>query len=95
MEQKTNKKDLPAPTTLFGLVVLVGGKSRRMQQDKARLNYHGKPQYVHSFEMLGAFCEKVFVSCRQEQRIQFKKRLSVHYGCLWGYRPDGSVVISF
>jgi molybdopterin-guanine dinucleotide biosynthesis protein A len=46
---------------LFGLV-LAGGKSTRMQQDKARLNYHGKTQKAHLFGMLSGYCEQVFVS---------------------------------
>lgn len=50
---------------LYGLV-LAGGKSTRMKRDKAQLNYHGKPQQEHMFELLEGVCDKVFLSCRDE-----------------------------
>ena len=55
-------------SNIFGLV-LVGGKSKRMQTEKATLNYHGKEQFIHCFELLSlsTLCEKTFVSCRKEQ----------------------------
>ncbi|WP_250631957.1 NTP transferase domain-containing protein [Rhodoflexus caldus] len=51
---------------LYGLV-LTGGKSERMGQDKAQLNYHGKPQQQHTADLLAQHCERVFISCRFEQ----------------------------
>ncbi len=53
-------------TPSLGLV-LAGGKSTRMGQDKGALEYHGKPQVVHCHELLSAFCDEVFVSSRVEQ----------------------------
>ncbi|MBI5091891.1 MAG: NTP transferase domain-containing protein [Candidatus Hydrogenedentes bacterium] len=51
---------------LYGLV-LAGGKSTRMNRDKASLTYHGKPQVEHCYDLLSGFCAKVFVSNRVEQ----------------------------
>ena len=51
---------------LYGLV-LSGGQSTRMQQEKASLRYHGKPQAAHAFELLAAACDRAFISCRWEQ----------------------------
>jgi len=51
---------------LFGMVVC-GGKSNRMGEDKSLLNYYGIPQRYYVYEMLQAFCEKVFISCNREQ----------------------------
>ena len=51
---------------LYGLV-LGGGRSERMGQDKATLDYHGKPQLQHAFELLSSACEEVYVSCRPGQ----------------------------
>ena len=47
-------------------LVLAGGKSTRMQQDKAMLNYHGKPHQSHLVELLQPHCRQVFVSSRDE-----------------------------
>jgi len=55
-----------ASMPLKGLV-LVGGRSTRMQRDKAALDYHGRPQVRHAFEMLAPYCTEVHVSCRGEQ----------------------------
>lgn len=50
-------------------LVLMGGKSTRMGQDKSTLNYHGKPQSEYVYELLGEFCEDVYFSCRAEQTL--------------------------
>lgn len=55
----------PTPP-LFGLV-LAGGRSTRMLRDKASLEYHGRPQTVHTFDLLSVHCERVFLSCRSDQ----------------------------
>ena len=58
-----NSRDLPP---LYGLV-LIGGKSSRMQKDKWSINYHGKSQLEHCFDLLSQYCNKVFVSASLEQ----------------------------
>jgi molybdopterin-guanine dinucleotide biosynthesis protein A len=49
-------------------LVLCGGKSQRMGQDKSFLQYEaGKSQVQRTAELLGSICESVFVSARKEQ----------------------------
>jgi molybdopterin-guanine dinucleotide biosynthesis protein A len=52
---------------LYGLV-LAGGRSSRMQRDKAQLNYHGHSQLEHACRLLAPHVDKVFVSVREDHR---------------------------
>jgi molybdopterin-guanine dinucleotide biosynthesis protein A len=51
---------------LYGLV-LTGGRSRRMQRDKAALEYAGKPQLARAMELLHPLVERAYVSVRSDQ----------------------------
>ncbi len=53
-------------TALFGLL-LAGGRSRRMGQDKARLEYDGRTQMERGLELLGSVCEETLISIREDQ----------------------------
>lgn len=51
---------------LYGLV-LAGGRSTRMQRDKAALEYAGRSQLERAVEMLAPLVERIFVSVRPDQ----------------------------
>ena len=55
-----------AKVPVHGLV-LAGGFSTRMGQDKSAIDYGGVPQVRKCFELLSGHCDKVFVSVREEQ----------------------------
>jgi molybdenum cofactor guanylyltransferase len=55
--------DLPV---VYGLI-LAGGKSTRMQRDKATLEYQGRTQLERTFELASRHAAKVFVSVRANQ----------------------------
>lgn len=56
-----------APAPLYGLL-LSGGASQRMRQDKAVLAYRGEPQLLRAWRLLEAATERAFVSVRDSQR---------------------------
>ena len=51
---------------LYGLV-LAGGRSTRMQRDKAALEYAGRSQLERAVELLTPLVERVYVSVRPDQ----------------------------
>ena len=51
---------------LYGLL-LSGGESRRMQQDKAALDYQGEPQLLRAWRLLERVTERAFLSVRDNQ----------------------------
>jgi molybdopterin-guanine dinucleotide biosynthesis protein A len=48
-------------------LVLAGGKSRRMGQDKSSLQYFGKSQRQVVYDLLSVFCIEVWVSASENQ----------------------------
>ena len=52
---------------LYGLV-LAGGRSTRMQRDKAALAYHGRTQLEWAMDLITPFVERAFVSVRPDQQ---------------------------
>lgn len=54
-------------------LILCGGKSTRMQQDKSQLAYHGQPHWQYLLQLFQEFVPEVYLSCRQEQAAQFRE----------------------
>ena len=48
-------------------LILIGGKSTRMGNDKFLLEVNGKPQYQHLHELLSSLGLPVYFSCTSEQ----------------------------
>jgi molybdopterin-guanine dinucleotide biosynthesis protein A len=51
------------PSQIFGLI-LNGGRSLRMGQDKGIIPYYGKPQREYLHDLLAAYCHDVYLSCK-------------------------------
>lgn len=57
-------------TELYGLI-LSGGESSRMGQDKSLINYHGKPQTEFLYDLVKSFLPNTFVSVRKDRPVSF------------------------
>ncbi|WNM08148.1 NTP transferase domain-containing protein [Komagataeibacter nataicola] len=70
-------------TALLCGLVLAGGESRRMGQDKAALPYGGRPQLARAFDQLERHVERCFVSIRPDQQPD---PLRASYPCIMDRR---------
>src|SRR4051794_23371760 len=57
----------PTDTAPLYALVLAGGRSTRMQRDKAALTYHGRTQLEWAVSLLQPYAQRVFVSVRADQ----------------------------
>lgn len=55
-------------TEINGLI-LAGGRSSRMNQNKGAISYHEKPQYNYLFELLTPICKAIYTSCKASDKI--------------------------
>ena len=76
---------------LHGLV-LAGGKSTRMQQDKGSLQYHGQDQRTHVYHLLQAFCQEVYVSCNATQAPELQGKLPYLEDQFLNLGPKGGIL---
>lgn len=84
--------DLIAATPLNGLV-LTGGRSSRMGEDKGALAYHGRSQTEFCYELLSSFCDQTFISLRSEQGAEAPyARFPQIHDTLLGYGPIGGII---
>lgn len=75
-------------------LVLAGGKSQRMGEDKAQLNYHGTTQIAYTANLLKTFCKDVYVSCRADQVSQFEE-YKIIKDTFTGLGPFGAILSAF
>lgn len=77
---------------IYGLV-LIGGRSTRMGQDKAALRYGAKPQAVAAHELVTRCCDSTFLSCRQDQEPPYP--LPVIHDVVDNIGPMGGIISAF
>ena len=76
-------------------LVLIGGKSTRMNKDKSKLVYHGNlPQHEYLTNLLGKSCDKVFVSVRDETQAA-EYEAGVITDKFIGLGPYGGILSAF
>jgi molybdopterin-guanine dinucleotide biosynthesis protein A len=49
-------------------LILAGGRSTRMEQDKGLINYHGKPQQEYLVDLLKPYCKEIFISSKENKK---------------------------
>ena len=77
-------------------LVLAGGKSTRMQQDKGKLQYYpGQDQRTHVFDLLQPLCEEVYVSCNTEQATELAGKLPYLEDTFLNLGPKGGILSAF
>lgn len=64
-----------ASEDLLSGLILAGGKSIRMGQDKAQIEFHNKPQLYHLHELLTPFCNEVYFSVHKDNSFTHQKRV--------------------
>jgi molybdopterin-guanine dinucleotide biosynthesis protein A len=66
-----------------------------MGQDKTTMHWHGREQRYHLADMLGAFCNRVFISCRQEQANEIDPAYPVLPDSVEGSGPIVALMSAF
>lgn len=79
---------------LYGLV-LAGGKSERMGFDKSRIDFHGRPQREHIYQMLQNHCDQTYLSGRPEQAPEFEGHFPFISDTFLGLGQFGAILSAF
>jgi molybdenum cofactor guanylyltransferase len=76
-----------SPSLPFAVMLLAGGYSRRMGQDKAWIEWQGGPLWQHQIETLIRLpAQRRLISCREEQKLQDTPHFA---GWEWLFDPAG------
>jgi len=76
-------------------LVLAGGMSTRLGQDKTALQWHGKEQQYYLADLLTNFCEEVFISKRKEPENGLGGQYKILVDSYQGIGPYGAILSAF
>lgn len=89
------QKQLQQAKPVLNGLVLAGGKSMRMGQDKGAMEWHGKAQRYYMADLLKEFCPEVFISCRPEQEPDLSSSYKTIADTFTGLGPYGAILSAF
>ena len=89
------QEDLNEATPMLNGLVLAGGKSQRMGQDKGLIAYHGQPQREYVADLLASFCKETFISFRQGQEKNGILKYPIIEDRFQGLGPFGAIASAF
>ena len=89
------QKELEASQAPLMGLVLAGGKSLRMGQDKGAIAYHGIPQREYAAQLLSPFCKEVFLSVRPDQLGDIGSAFPLLPDTFLGLGPLGAILSAF
>ncbi|MEM7368544.1 MAG: NTP transferase domain-containing protein [Bacteroidota bacterium] len=76
-------------------LVLAGGRSTRMRQDKGLLKYHGKAQRIYAYEMIEGLGLDAYMSCREDQLSELTDKFRTIPDQFLGLGPFGGILSAF
>ncbi len=72
-------------------LILIGGTSHRMGEDKYLLSPHGKPQYQYLYEMTKRLGLETYISCSKEQSVRIDSSYPIILDQQEGLGPMGGL----
>src|SRR5690606_5188005 len=73
-------------------VVICGGQSARMEEDKSWIDYHGQPQWLHLSQKLKPFCSVVVLSGNAQQSFGSKTNVILDKKEFSDHGPIGALL---
>jgi len=58
----------------ISIAILCGGRSRRFGRDKTLYNYHGRPLYMHIYEILSPLTDDIFMQCGKKDTATYRTK---------------------
>jgi len=76
-------------------LVLAGGKSQRMGQDKGLIDYHGKAQREYEADLISSYCSDTYISISENQGEKIESKYELLKDSFTGLGPYGAILSAF